>query len=253
MKIKTGLVFVVILIFIVFAGCTNSRNDTAKESETLVLKSYVVPDRLAKEISQTINELLGNEWPRNKEQPAIGKARITPDGQLLVAAPKSFHDGVKSFIAQIKNVNPEPSASAEVNYWIIAGRKAKNPANLNEFREIIPALTTIQSKQGNMEFKLLDHLSTTLSQATESRFSDSFASIQQTVSAYSDGTLLIVLSIRCHDKSGSIDTQIETRNGELVVLGQLSQRVYGKPVFEPEEKGHELVNVYYIISAVLKK
>ena len=54
-----------------------------------------------------------------------------------------------------------------------------------------------------------------------------------------------------------IDTQIEMKSGELVVLGQSSKEFSGRPIFELEKEGEKLhvetVNVYYIISADVKK
>ncbi|MGD9160570.1 MAG: hypothetical protein PVG39_19295 [Desulfobacteraceae bacterium] len=115
------------LSLIAFAGCPELQNDSEKESEALVLKSYEVPERLVNEVRQTMDDLLG----KGSVETRIGRARIAPDGQLLIAAPKSFHDGVKDFIEHLKNTNPEPSPSADVNYWMVAGRKAKTRAKLD--------------------------------------------------------------------------------------------------------------------------
>ena len=259
MKIKAGLVIVVFLSLIAFAGCTGPQNDSANESEALVLKSYEVPERLAKEISETINDLLSRKARKmDNDQPPIGKARIAPDGQLLVAAPKSFHRGVKDFIERLQKASPEPSPSAEVNYWIVAGRKANKPAILDEFKKIKPALETIQNTQGNMEFKLLDHVYATSSgQGTRTRISGAITDVQQTLSAYTDGSFEIYTSVDCRPaRRGQIDTQIETQSGELVVLAQLSQEFKDMPIFTPAEEGkkhYETVSVFYIIAASVKK
>lgn len=260
MKIKTGLVLVVFIGFFVFAGCTNPKNESTNESEALVLKSYEVPERLAKEVSETINDLLSRKARKlDNDQPPIGKARIAPDGQLLVAAPESFQNGVKDFIIRFKNANPEQSPSAEVNYWIVAGKKSNKPAKLEEFRLIKPALETIQNTQGNMEFKLLDHVvATSSSQNTESSISGAFIAIDQTVSAFSDDSLIIKLNIGMRKVAinSAIATDLETKNGELVVLGQVSQE-FIVPIFTPAKEGErlrgEIVDVFYIISATAKK
>ena len=264
MKIKTGFIFVVFLSLIVFAGCTNPQNDS-KESEALVLKSYEVPERFAKEVSETINDLLSKDADKpENSQPPIGKATIAPDGQILVAAPKSFHDGLKDFIASLASSKPEPSLSTEVNYWIVAGRKANKPATFEEFNTIKPALETIQNNQGSMEFKLLDHIILTSSgQGTTTRLDGELFNISQTLSAYSDGSLGIGSYIghqfreppNMSYKRYSINTQIETQSGKLVVLGQVSQG-FNMPIFTTAEEGkphYETVSVFYIISASVKK
>ena len=264
MKIKTGLGVVVILGLIVFAGCTSPQKDTAEGSCDIVLKSYKVPERLAEQISKTVNDLLSRDArTRDKDQPPIGKAQVAPDGELLVAAPKSFHDGLKDFIASVANTKPEPSLTTEVNYWIVAGRKAKTRAKLDEFTGIQPALDTIQNSQGNMEFKLLDHLVITSSgQGTRSDVQGSLSRITQQISADSTGTLVIKTDSQINSDirwGNHISTQIEIKSGELVVLGQASQEFRGVSIFNPiineeAKKNHvELVNVYYIISATVKK
>lgn len=268
MKIRTGLGVVVILGLIVFAGCTSPQKDTAEGSCDIVLKSYKVPERLAEQISKTVNDLLSrNAYKTENAQPPIGKAQIAPDGELLVAAPESFHDGLKDFIEQIKDTSLESSPSAEVNYWIIAGKKADKPATLEEFKTIKPALETIQANQGNMEFKLLDHaVAASSGQGVSTILNGSLSSISQRLSAYSDGSIVIATTIVTNSRrsgdggaryaqSGRFTTQIEMKSGELIVLGQLSQE-FDIPVFEPAKEGEqhqEVVNVYYIISAAIKK
>lgn len=265
MKIKTTLGIFLIFSLVLILGCGQD-NKAAQENEPLILRSYAVPEGMAKEVSETINELLGWNERRGRSDvnlPPIGKARVSPDGQLLVAAPESFHNGVYNFIEHLQKVNPEPSPSAEVNYWIVAGRKANKPAILDDFKTIKPALETIQNSQGNMEFKLIDHSALASSgQGTETRLESTLFFIRQTLSAYSDGSLEIYSSIAYNlllpngdHRNYSIDTRIETKSGELVVLGQASQQ-FNMPIFTPAEEGkphYETVSVYYIISATVKK
>ena len=268
MKIKAGMALIVLLSLMVFSACTDFSDKDKEGRENLVLKSYEVPGRSAKEISETINELLGWKYGNPlKEYPPTGKANLTPDGQLLVNAPESFHRGMKDFLARVQNASPEPSPTVEVDYWIVAGRKTNVPSKLEEFNRIKPALQTIQNNQGNMEFKLLDHVTATSSgQGTKSSLSGALIDIQHTLSLNSDGSLLIWSMIRNHSFSGEknnpggfINTQIETRSGELVVLGQTSQEFFGLSIFQPPKEdliknaqAREIVNVYYIISAAVK-
>jgi hypothetical protein len=84
--------------------------------------------------------------------------------------------------------------------------------------------------------------------------------INHTVSAFRDGSLAIALRIdllgTVRGNINSIATDIETKSGELVVLGQSSQEFVNRPIFEPRKEGEkfqlETVNVYYIISADVK-
>ena len=183
MEIKTGQIQIILLGFMALTGCMDSRTESEEGQGGLVLKSYEVPERSAKEINETINELLGWRYgnPR-KEYPPTGKANLTPDGQLMVNAPESFHDGMKDFLARLQNAPIEPSPTAEVQYWIVAGRKANARSKLEEFNRIKPALETIQDNQGNMEFKLLDHIVTTSSgQGVMSVFNGALFEIQHTL------------------------------------------------------------------------
>jgi hypothetical protein len=257
MRIKKGLGIILVFGLLALTGWSSPRDALAQEAEQPVLKSYNVPERLANEIQGTLWHLL------NFNKPGIGSARLTPDGQLLIIAPKSFHDGVEDFIAQLEKNNPAPSPSVEVNYWIVAGRKTKTQAKLDEFNRIKPALETIQISQGNMEFKLLDHVVLTSSnQGTTTQLDGAVVGINQKFSAYSDGSLVINPNIYLKmnaegTRESGIRTNIETKSGELVVLGQSSQEFVNIPVFEPKKEGEtphvEKVNVYYIISADVKK
>jgi hypothetical protein len=254
MKIKKYVGILLVFGLIALMGWSGAKAEPAQEAEQPVLKSYKVPERLASEVEQILHSLLFYSEPK------IGNARLTPDGQLLVLAPKSFHNGVEDFIEQIKKNNPAPSPSVEVNYWIVAGREAKTPAKLDEFNRIKPALETIQNNQGDMEFKLLDHVVLTSSnQGTPTHVEGAIVRINQMFSAYSDGSLSIQPSIELMRTARgdilSIKTDIETKSGELVVLGQSSQDFFGRPIFEQQkdEKDVERVNVYYIISADVKK
>lgn len=259
MKINKCVVIILVFGLIAFIGCDRPNGDSvnipqdepSQEAEQRVLKSYKVPERLSRQIFGTIHGILG----------AHGTARLAPDGQLLVAAPKSFHDGIKDFLEQFEENFFAPSPSVEVNYWIVAGREAKTPAKLDEFNRIKPALETIQNNQGNMEFKLLDHVVLTSSnQDRPAQVGGAVVNISQMLSAYGDGSLSIQPNIDLLTAQGNIlaiQTNIETRRGELVVLGQSSQVLVGdRPIFEPEKedtkKYFERVNVYYIISADVK-
>ena len=254
MKIENVFILILFLSLIVFMGCDKPESESA-ENSLPVLKSYRVPERLAKEVHETLNTLLFNSGAQ------IGSAKLSSDGQLLVVAPTSFHEGVEDFIEQLIKTNPEPSPSVEVNYWIVAGRRARMPAKLDEFNRIKPALETIQSNQGNMEFKLLDQVVATSSSQNEAHFEGAVVAITQTVSAFSDGSLAIALNMTLLGTTrgdiNSIATDIETKSGEMVLLGQSSQEFLQRPIFEPRKEGEkrhfEKVNVYYIISADVKK
>ncbi len=258
MKIKKGVGIVLVFGLVIFMGCNRSNNDsvnvaqdeTTQETNQRVLKSYKVPPGFSGQLG-VIQEILGSH----------GRARVTPDGQILVAAPQSFHDGIEDFIEQLGTNIPVHSPPIEVNYWIVAGRKAKTPAKLDEFNRIIPALETIQNNQGNMEFKLLDHVVlTSSSHGRPTKVGGAVVNISQMLSAYGPGSISIWPTIDLLTAQGNltaIQTNIETRNGELVVLGQSSQVLVGdRPIFEPEKedtkKYFERVNVYYIISADMK-
>jgi len=261
MKIERVVGIILVISLIAFMGCNRPNGDSvnvpqdkpSQEAEQRVLKSYKVPERLSKEIIDVIRGIIS---------PGLGRVTVAPDGQLLVVATESFHEGVEDFIDQLIKNNPEPSPSVEVNYWIVAGREAKIPAKLDGFNRIKPALETIQNNQGNMEFKLLDHLVLTSSnQVRPAQIGGAVVKISQMLSAYSDGSLSLQPSIdligTAQGDIRSIQTNIETRSGELVVLGQSSQEFVNKPIFELKKEGEkwyvETVNVYYIISADVKK
>jgi hypothetical protein len=269
--------YVLIMIPLLLGGCDKPKETPANKQISIqkvdpfqpgspvsdsglpVLKSYRVPEKHANDVCKILNDLLSGS--------KIGNARMAPDGQLLVLAIGSYHKGIEDFIDRFNKNNPGVAPSVEVNYWIVAGKKTNAPAKLDEFPSIKMALETIQKKQGNMEFKLLDQVAATSSgQGTRTIFKGAFVEISQELSAYSDGTIILYPRITCHASStkiqnrlspfGFIETQIATRSGEIVVLGQLSQEFINKPIFETKKVGDdqvEEVDVYYIITTELKK
>ncbi|NLD39407.1 MAG: hypothetical protein GX654_21330 [Desulfatiglans sp.] len=261
-KISTlsGLIAVLCIVFIM--GCNEQKSETSQAQDSLVLKTYKVPIGLERDI---YNDLYGLLAVKEGEQ-AAGKVKISSDGQIMVAAPESFHSGVEEYIERLSRNNPGPTPLAEVHYWMVAGRRSEAPSNLDEFGAIKPALDTIQNKQGPMEFKLLDHVATTSSgQRSGSSLVGANISISQMLYAYHDGSVIVEPTIKWINQKkdryslmqdSSLRTKITIKSGELVVLGQMRQEFRGVSIFLPlkdEEKHVEEVDVYYIISAETKK
>ncbi len=263
MKIKTGIIsgLIAVLSIFLFMGCNEPKSATTESQDSLVLKTYKVPIGLEKEIFDDLYGLLAVK----KGEQAAGKVRISSDGEIMVAAPESFHTGVEEYIERLNSNNLGPTPLAEVHYWIVAGRKSEAPSNLDEFKVIKPALDTIQNSQGPMEFKLIDHVATTSSgQSSRSHLQGANISIQQLLSAYHDGSVIVETSIGWNNRNdfssrGALETKITVKSGELIVLGQMSQVFYGMSIFIPlkdkeKQVEHvEKVDVYYIISADTKK
>lgn len=124
----------------------------------LVLRSYEVPNNGAQRLRGTLKDLL---WFGNESKDAnrfVGRADVGPDGRLIVLAPESVHDGVKTIIANLATSPAKEPGTVRIDYWVVRGAAGEGelPANLGE---IATALNEVKKNDGPMAFDLVEKLS----------------------------------------------------------------------------------------------
>lgn len=218
MKFKPRWIIKLVILFIFLLalfGCYKLGIPSGEhEEEPLVLKSYEVPEGYGHELVRIINNLLVDQVGKKR----YGQVTMTSDGLLLVNAPQSFHPGVSSFLADLKNREPlPPEPSIKAQYWIVLGKKIDGESNSAEFKEIAPALQTINESQGPHQFVLQECLSTMSQSGQSVEVTGATASIHCQSSIRED---VVLMNLRIRSEGSSIDTNVQIPEGKLLVLGQ---------------------------------
>ncbi len=212
-------------------GCKEKHTETkhvptaattaAKAKEPpLTLQSYDVPKNQGGQVRQ----ILGKVFYGVKDKVAA-RAALSPDGQLVVVAPATIQSGVKTLIDKMAKRKPPRPASVEVTYWLVVGRPAAKTSSVPELAKVKPALQTITSSQGEMEFALLERLKVRSLADHTGRTRGTHAQLRQTISLVS-GKIVGDLNIQV--VSGKSRSQLETHvaldESKLLVLGEAGYR-----------------------------
>lgn len=223
-----------------------------REKEPLVLKSYEVPEGYGDEVKRIINDLLIDRVAEKR----YGQVTMAPDGQLLVNAPKSFHPGVENFLDTLKKKGPlPPEPSIRMHYWIVLGMQTSGMSNAGQFKEIAPALESINESQGTHEFVLLEHLSTLSKSNHQAQVTGATAEISCLSSIRNDQVLM---DMWIRSESSRLDTEVQIPAGKLLVLGQSAiepKRPYALlEEFSSQSRAAKqsekvLFNIFYIVRA----
>lgn len=214
-----------LLIFLVVCwGCGNGDDHSNGEPPPL-LRAYEVTPELAPELTTILNELL---W-RSEGIPPAGRVRLSPSGQLLVAAPESVHDGIEEIIAKMETAPQDPAPMIAITYWIVAGHPTGETTWSPRLREVEQALETVTSAEGSMTFDLIEkvelHSLSGESGSTESRL----YRIDQKATARGD-RVFSNLQIKGKYQGGNITSRVNLRPDQFLVLGQsaLSESPFDK-------------------------
>lgn len=205
------------------------------------LKTYAVPAGYGPEIQSILNNAMNFAGPDK----VVGRAQVTPNGQLVVVAPAAVQDGVKSLLDGLANgAKPAPPASVEITYWLVDGKRASGAAKSTAPAELQPALDAITKADGAMSFGVVEKLQLTTNADERGEIEGVHAMVAQKVSVL-DGSVVADLELD-HVRAAPtaptshLSTRVRLAPSQLLVLGQ-----YG----EPEGDNGTL---YYIARADLK-
>jgi hypothetical protein len=205
-----------------------------------VLRSYNVRPEVAVEVRNALNTALG----------PFGQAGVAPNGQILVAAPLSFQEGVAQLLTNVASHDPSATPSIHVDAWFVTASPG-SPVDSPSLKEIQPALHALEQSKGPMRFELLEELSTQAqSGESNSNVQGTRAGMVVSVSVLRDSQdhPLIAAQLRLHlnQGQGAITAQAELRPDELLVLGQSSFSDKNATDRQPTER-----QLYYIVRATL--
>lgn len=206
---------------------------TAASAPTL--RTYQVPPGYGPKVRPILSGLLKG----GDNEPAVGRAALAPDDRLVVLAPESVQDGVKSLLddlAKNKGTTTAPP-TVTITHWLVVakaeplhGPEECGPRGLQCLQggpELVKALEAVAASQGpagdRLSFVLLEKLSV---RAIDSEFADlegAHARVKQRASV-ANGKILadVSIDVQASKGSGAVRTQLQFAPNQTVVLGQVA-------------------------------
>jgi hypothetical protein len=223
--------------------------DVAPAAPSLELRSYDVPRAYSGEVVNVVNSLLY----RGKDVERLGSVALSPGGQMLVAAPASFHAGVDQLVSKLKSAPVAAPPAVEMSYWIVLGRPAeetKLPAEATA--EVLPALKELIASQGPMELTFFDQLKLRSSSGDRADVESPHVGISQSVTVLDDKVLA---EVDLHHIRGPsrvrARTQLET--DKLLVLAEAGfEAKPGDPFYvrgDDSDARTQNITAFYILRA----
>jgi len=201
-----------LLLLLVF-GCHPVSDDT-----TLELRTYDVPKGTVRALSYSLqNTLYVND------QKAVGRATVTPNGRLVVLAPRNIQANVQQLVDEVAQHPPTYENTIELHYWVIIGKPAASPQPPPAgAAEIQPALDEIVRAQGPQEFTIGHQFRLASLHDEKSAMEGDGLKVIQTAVQTNDGIYArILIDYHQHNK---LETQMRLLPDKLVVLGSNVQK-----------------------------
>ncbi|MDP1829403.1 MAG: hypothetical protein Q8L48_39420 [Archangium sp.] len=205
----------------------------------LVLRSYEVPNGAAQRLRSVLRELLwfGSEGKDSNKY--VGRADVGPDGRLIVLAPESVHEGVKTLVASV-TANPlkEPG-TVRLSYWVVVGTPGKSEVPLAPgLAEVAPALAELEKNDGPMSFTLVEKLQLGSLNGERGQLQGRDTNVRQFTSVV-EGQL--TADITLERMAQKMETRVRLEPGQIVVLASS-----GAPTRDQTDSGRA---VYFLMRA----
>ncbi|MBI5546213.1 MAG: hypothetical protein HY901_20170 [Deltaproteobacteria bacterium] len=220
-------------------------NPTPPARADMQLAIYDVPQGTARDLRNSLNFALQGEGSgKESAEAAFGRASLAPDGRLVVLAPEAIQRGVAALADQASKKPSAIPARTDLTYWFVLGKRsagsapgeAQVPAGLAEIK---PALDEIMNAQGPMHFRQLEQLRLSTISGDHGDVTGKEAWVRQDLTVHG-GVVLARLGLRLGSKS--LDTTVQLKPGQLMVLGQSGWR-------NSEGKEDEEQTLFYVIRA----
>jgi len=245
-----------ILLFLLLAaaGCRSGEREiliqpespgSAPEAEP-VLRSYTLPSGRGQQVSSILSSLL-----YRKEKP-LGRAALTPDGQLVVVAPTGIQEGLDKLLSNMGSSEATAPPTVAITYWLVVGRPASEPDATRLPAVLQPMVDAVLANQGPMELALLETMTLrSLSDAT-GRAAGRYANANQVASVAGDKIVADISLEALGGGPSSFSTRLSLPAGKLLVLGQAGFRP--PPELWPKgASGDDPATLFYVIRADIEE
>lgn len=200
-----------------------------------VLESFEVPAGHRQQVGELLKSLL---------QPQKARVNISPDGRLLVMAPRGMHKQIRTALAPLLD-KPIPSASRlKLTYWMVAavprGSAAAAPPGPG-LEEIAPALAEVEKATGPAQMTLLERIALRSTSGEAASTEARNFTVKHEVSIVEGRAVGRVeistfvaqdtLAIPTVDRKALLDTRISVLPGQLAVIAEtgVAGRLRGQP------------------------
>ncbi|MEC9397640.1 MAG: hypothetical protein VX475_08475 [Myxococcota bacterium] len=185
---------------------------SAARAPVIELEVYDVPANTGDRLRPILQIVLGEH----------GKVQQVPDGRLLVAAPRSVHEGLEAFFKEGIKLEPKARDTIKIEYWFVTASLPNGTEDRKDPRltPVADALAAIEKSQGLANFKLEEHISLA---ATDGEYAltrgEIVNEINQTASVQGEQVEAHV-EISLAKDARELSTKLRVEKGQTVVLGQ---------------------------------
>ncbi|MGH7282041.1 MAG: hypothetical protein ACRELY_10990 [Polyangiaceae bacterium] len=233
-----------VVLLAVAALCACQKAPIA-ESNPVELHTYDVPKGVARPLITTFKDAF---WVDDKTPP-VGHATMTPDGRLLVVAPRNVQAGVQTLVDDVAKHPPVVDSTVELHYWMVMGHPSAAPGPISPgMKEVEPALEEIAKTQGPQNFTLIQHVQLSSLQdewgKAEASPGDTAGS-KLVISQHAlESNDMVFARVEIHyGKNDAIETRVNLTTGQTVVLGTTGQR-YAEA---PDAGDGDGATLYYLV------
>lgn len=226
------------------AACATPSQPPAQVEPEMTLVAYDVPHGYGDEVWTLLNRTLS----RGSEQTPVGRAAMGPGDKLVVVAPKAVQLGVGKFLTELDALDtpPEPAPAVTLSYWLVVAEPADKADAPVALADVQPALDEIGKTQGPMRFALLERMQVT-SRERRAMTEGAAARISQNATLVRENVIADVEIDLGHYR---IDTQVKSKPGQFVVLGQTGFNTRMGPATAPKPFGDaDDLTLFYILRA----
>jgi hypothetical protein len=167
-----------------------------------------------------------------------GRAEVSPDGRLIVMAPESVHEGVKTLLGTLPQKPEKEPGTIKLNYWVVTGAPGKSEALAPTLEEIAPALKELEKNDGPMSFTLVEKLQVSSLSNERGKLNGRDTQARQ-FTTIADG--LITADLEIERQGQRLETRVRLEPGQTVVLASS-----GMPSKDNVDTGR---TVYFLVRA----
>ncbi len=174
------------------------------------LRTYDVPAGAAQEAVSLLNAVIPNT--------AGGRARLGPDGRVVVVADASVQAGVGPMLSQLAAANLTPTPRVKMDVWLVFGVPAEDTSIPRSLHPLTDTLTELVQAQTPMTFTLVEALSIRGESGEHAEAEGLRLKMEQTVSVRGD---VVVADLNLQPRGGGkIETRVQLQPGQILVLGE---------------------------------